>query len=147
MAGDRFRIGEKVYTTETLDEISLRDLMLFNRQAADMGLGATWADVERISAEIAALDENSVGTHPDMMLMVGVTVWASRRQAGDDVTFEQAVDVPLSKIVWLESPKDRQPKTPKKRASGKGSALVAAPEPEGDETTTHPTSEAQSESA
>lgn len=149
MAGERFKYGGKVYETDVLDNISLRDLMVFNRQVADMGLPLTWADVERISAEMAELDEAEAARHPDAMVMTGVVIWASRRAAGDEVTFEEAVDIPLSEIVWLEAPKDHRPKAAKKQ---KRSPSVLPVQSSGDDSpasheTTPGTSEIRSESA
>lgn len=140
MAGDRFKIGERVYETDALDEISLRDLMLFNSQAA--AFGVTWSDVERIVTEMSELGEEGQ-SHPDVMLMVGVTIWAARRAAGEDVTFDQAVDVPMSRIVWLESPKDHKPKAVKRARSASARAALPAAE-EGTAAVTQTTLEAQS---
>jgi hypothetical protein len=147
MAGERFKIGTKVYETDVLDTISLRDLMVFNRQVADMGLSITWADVERISAEMAEIGEaDGASRHPEAMLMTGVVIWASRRAAGDDVTFEQAVDIPMSEIVWIEAPKDHRPSKKK----GAGGSRSVQPVPSSDDEPspmTPPTSEPRSESA
>jgi hypothetical protein len=145
MAGERFKIGTKVYETDVLDDISLRDLMVFNRQVADMGLSITWADIERISVEMSELDEKDAARHPEAMLMTGVVIWASRRSAGDDVTFEQAVDIPMSQIVWLETPKDHKPK--KKGASGSRSVRPVPNSDDEPSPMTPPTSESRSESA
>jgi len=146
----RFKIDQKTYDTGSVDEISLRDVVLFNSQAADMGLPATWADVERIAGEMAERTEKD-GPHPEALLMFAVTVWAARRIAGEDVTLEQALDVPMTSIEIVEArkaPKDRQPKK-KGSGSSKGSGRATQPlalEPPL-EPTTLPTSTEQSESA
>jgi hypothetical protein len=117
----RFRLGGKVYTTASLDEISLRDLMVFERETAAMGLPMKWSDVERIGSEMAELPAD--GQHPDTLLMVGVTIWAARRAAGDDVTFEQAIDFPMKDLEFIDAPKDHQaPTNPTRARKGKGSA-------------------------
>lgn len=109
----RFKIGTKVYTTAALDEVSLRDLVLFNTQAADMGLAEKWSDVERIAGEFDAMTEAEAEGHPDKLLMIGVTVWASRRGAGEDLSFGDALDFPLSQLDFLPEPEDRKPGKPK----------------------------------
>lgn len=159
MSGElRFKIDGKVYDTASVDEISLRDVLMFNKQAADMGLPATWADVERIAAETAALAEQAkadgkkpedMAPHPDALLMFAVTVWASRRIAGDDVTLEQAVDVPMSSIEIVEGPKapkdhQRSKKKSKLQQSSARAVALVADEPS---TTTPPTSSDESASA
>lgn len=138
----RFKIGKKVYTTAALDEVSLRDLVLFNTQAADMGLDAKWSDIERIAGEFDAMTEAEAEKHPDALLMIAVTVWVSRRVAGEDLTFGDALDFPLSQLDFLPEPKDRQPgkaKGAKKpRKSTQPSAPVAEP-PEPSEAAETPT--------
>lgn len=147
MPADRFKIGSKVYRLDVLDDISLRDLMVFNRQVADMGLSITWADIERISSEMAGLSDKKASQHPEAMIMTGVSIWASRRAAGDDVTFEEAVDIPVSEIVWLEGPKDHKPsakarRSPSARPAKKPGAASSLPDQ-----TTPETSESRSVSA
>jgi hypothetical protein len=142
----RFKIGDKTYDTGAVDQISLRDVVLFNRQSADMGLGVTWADVERIAGEMAGMTEKDAA-HPEALVMFAVTVWAARRIAGDDVTLEEAVDVPMASIEILEArkaPKDHQPKKARRPAAGdRVTSLASAPS----DPTTPQTSTEQSESA
>lgn len=145
----RFRLDGKVYSVGALEDVSLRDVMLFNTQAADMGLAATWADVERVAEEMSEADKDEAEKHPDALLMLGVTIWATRRIAGDEVTFGDAVDFPLSSLVWLPDTEDRKPgkgkarkgskSKPKQKASG---AAGVPPEPSA--STTPPTSGQQS---
>lgn len=145
----RFRLDGKVYSVGALEDVSLRDVMLFNTQAADMGLAATWADVERVSEEMSAADKDEAEKHPDALLMLGVTIWATRRIAGDEVTFGDAVDFPLSALVWLPDTEDRKPgkgkarKGSKSKPKQKASAAADVP-PEPSAPTTPPTSEQQS---
>lgn len=155
MSGDvKFKINGKTYTTATVDQISLRDVMLFNPQAAEIGLGVTWGDVERIAAEMSELTEDDA-PHPQALLMFGVTVWAARRLGGDDVTLGEAIDVPMSSIEIVEAgpkaPKDRLPKKGKKTSSRKATAprslAVADEAGEGSDETTPSTSSTLSESA
>lgn len=152
----RFKIGAKVYTMTSLDDVSLRDIVMFNTEAAALGLGKTWADVEQLAAEIQAADDDAAENHPDKMLMIGVTVWASRRVAGDDVTFGEAIDVPLSAIEFLPEPGDRKPgkakahkgQGKKKKPQSQGSPAASGPSPVAVvEPTTPATSTETSESA
>lgn len=145
----RFRLDGKVYSVGALEDVSLRDVMLFNTQAADMGLAATWADVERVSEEMSAADKDEAEKHPDALLMLGVTIWATRRIAGDEVTFGDAVDFPLSALVWLPDTEDRKPGKGKARKGSKSkpkASVAADVPPEPSASTTPPTSEQQSSS-
>lgn len=145
----RFRLDGKVYSVGALEDVSLRDVMLFNTQAADMGLAATWADVERVSEEMSAADKDEAEKHPDALLMLGVTIWATRRIAGDEVTFGDAVDFPLSALTWLPDTEDRKPGKGKARKGSKSkpkASGAADVPPEPSASTTPPTSEQQSSS-
>lgn len=151
MAADdvRFRIHGTTYDTATVDQISLRDVVTFNAQAAEIGLGVTWNDVERISSEMAGM-KKSDDPHPEALVMFAVTVWAARRIAGEDISLGEALDVPMVDIEVIEAPKgpkDHQPKKAKKASkSARASALAAVP-PADEDSTTPPTSSEQSESA
>jgi hypothetical protein len=125
MAEARFKIGARVYTTAALDEISLKDLIVFGREAEAIGLPAKWSDIERIASEAADLPDGE--EHPDALLLVGVTIWASRRAAGDDVTFEQSIDFPLKDLSFLPSPTDREEPGPTKARKGKKHTSASSP--------------------
>ncbi len=118
----RFKINDKIYATSSLDELSLRDVTMFNSQAEDMGLRRKWSDVERVAQELAALPEDEAEQHPDKYLVLAVTVWATRRTAGEKVSFEEAIDVPMLNITLLPDPEDKKPGKPKAR---KGTAKKA----------------------
>lgn len=123
----RFTIDGKVYTLGAVDDISLKDLVLFNTQAADMGLTERWNDVERVATEINALTPEQAESHPDKLLMTAVTIWVARRLAGDDLSFGDAIDLPLSKVKWIADPGDKKAKTnPTKPRKPQASAEVDA---------------------
>lgn len=120
----RISIGGKVYETRSVDKISLKDLVTFRSQAADLGLDTSFSQVEAmIALPVAELE-----AHPDNLLALAVTVWATRRVAGDDVTLAEAIDVPMADIQWLPDPEDHKPGEAKRPTSRtrKASAPVAA---------------------
>lgn len=125
----RFKLGEKVYSPAGLDEISLKDLVLFNTQAEQMGLSARWSDVEQAGQEMAELSEADAERHPNKMLVIAVTIWIARRGAGEDLSFGEAIDFPMSAITFLADPEDRKPGKPKgaKKAPAKRTPKASAP--------------------
>lgn len=124
----RFSIDGKVYSMSAIDAVSLKDLILFNTQAADMGLAERWNDIERISTEINAMSTDEAEAHPSKLLMFAVTVWVSRRLAGEDLSFGEAIDIPLSSVTVLADPSDRQAKAnPTKERKPKVSAPAGDP--------------------
>lgn len=141
----RFKIGEKVYTSVGIDEISLRDMMAFNRDAGPLGF--TWADIERI------VEDEDEPQGNEKFIIMAVTIWLARRDAGEDVSFADAVEVKMSDLDILPDPGDHKPgksKGPKKaRKSTQPSAPVeSADTPDEPATTPAPQdSEKQSSTA
>ena len=121
----RFRIGEKVYQTTALDEISLKDLVLFNGQAEEIGLSYRWHDVERLAQEFEELSEAEAEAHPDKLLLIAVTVWVARRAGGDVVTFGEAIDIPMARLEFLPDAEDKRP--PKAKGGKKRPPKASAP--------------------
>jgi hypothetical protein len=126
----RIKVAGKVYTPIARDEVSLRDLMLFNHQARDFGI--TWAEVTEMMEEWDDLSEEEAASHPNLYMVIGVTIWMSRRAAGEDLTFSEAVDVNLGDVDFIPDPEDRKPgkakgaKKPRKASVPAESPAVAA---------------------
>ena len=57
-------------------------------------------------------------------------IWASRTEAGEQVSLLDAVDFPLDELEWLPEPGDHKKKDPRKpraaKASGRGGERPAA---------------------
>jgi len=105
----RFKLHGKVYAMSALDEVSLKDVVLFNSQAEEIGLRRKWSDVERVAVEIAEMPPDEADAHPEKLLAIAVTIWATRRVAGDSVTFGEAIDFPMNAIDFLPDTEDRRP--------------------------------------
>lgn len=125
MAG-RFRLRGKLYEMSSINEISLKDLLLFNTQAEELGIPERWADVELAALDMSAMKTAREGlTHPMRNVVIAVTVWISRRAAGEDLSFSDAIDFPLAEVEFLPDPGDRKAGptkgAAKKRPAKKGS--------------------------
>lgn len=100
-------IDGTTYDGKTIDSLSIKHAVQFNRECAAHGYGVTWQDIERIRAEIAALPTNAEREqHPDALLLTAVSIWASRIAAGDDVTFEDVIELPLGRMAFILEPGD-----------------------------------------
>lgn len=139
----RFTIkGVGTYETAALDKISLLDLMMFNQQAADLGMPYAWDEVEAIAHKLDDIVQwEGAGSDPatkppevsrrDEVLLLAVTVWASRRIAGDQVSFAEAINFPMTDYDMLPDPQDRKApgnpqKPPRKPQRSRRPASVAA---------------------
>lgn len=134
----RYKVGGKVYSLDALERVTLKDVLVFDGQAADVGLSCTWDDVMRL----AELDEDAMTGH-QQMLMFGVAVWAAQRVAGEPVTLDEALSHPVQDYEVLPDPQDRKvgsrpptkgqgprkKKTSSKAGARKGSAAAAADAP------------------
>lgn len=129
----RFRIGETVYNAASVQRVTLRQALGFQRSTAELGDPMTWqqaqqrmADfLDRLNATDNAKARDAVARlDPDFVLTVAVIVWSARLAAGEDLLWEDALDIGLDEIEWLESPTDRRPRKdpPQARPAGSGRA-------------------------
>lgn len=133
----RFRLRGKTYTVPGFDEVNIKDIIQFDQQAASMGLTARWKDIVELSQKSEGMTEVEAAGDPLSYVMLVVTIWTSRRSAGETCTFEEASEMTLSEVEWIPAPKDRQPKkATKKSASRPGSAAAVPDEPDSPEPTT-----------
>lgn len=106
----RFRIADAEYDAATIEDITLRDTLVFERQMADLGRPMSWPDMMRMIVRLAAIpDPSTRGEDPDAMWSLAVTIWASKRLAGEDVTVAEATDFRLSDLVFLPDPVTESP--------------------------------------
>ena len=128
----RFRIGKTVYVMPGMDEISLRDIVRFNTEATALGIDERWGDVVRASREMSGMTEQRAEEHDLSALVLAASIWLARRTAGEDISFEDAIDIPQSAIEWLVSPEDHKPgkrKAAKKAATKSTRTSAPADEP------------------
>lgn len=135
-----FRSGDRVYEIVEVDQISLRDLITFPRDAETvLGEPMTWAQAQALNEEILALDPKDRDDHPMGPFVLSVVIWASRRAAGDAITFGECLDAPFEWVA-VKQPGDRKPgkrkgakKAPAKkstRTSARASGPRAVPDPQ-----------------
>lgn len=106
----RFKIADAEYDAATIEDVTLRDTLVFERQMADLGRPMSWPELMRMVMRLAAIaDPSARGEDPDAMWSLAVTVWASKRLAGEDVTVAEAVDFRLSDLVFLPDPETETP--------------------------------------
>lgn len=128
----RFMIGDNptVYVLPAMNEVPLKDVILFNTQAADMGLKVNWHDIEEAAQQMAVLDlvdpEGEAPDHPLNHEVLAASLWAARRRAGEDVTLSDATDIRVSDLRWLPDPEDRKPGKSKAAKKGRRTSGLAA---------------------
>lgn len=125
-----FRSDGKVYEVVEVDQISLRDLITFPRDAeAVLGEPMTWAQAQDLNRELMALSPAERDEHPMAPFVLSVVIWSSRRAAGDAVTFAECLDASFE-WVSVKQPQDRQPGKRKgaKKAPAKKATRTSAPD-------------------
>jgi hypothetical protein len=122
-----------VYEGRTIDTLAIKHALQFDRECREHGYPLTWADVERIRAEMAGLEtDDERARHPDALVLTAVTVWASRLAAGESVTFDEVISVPLGSMRFVvDEPDPSKDSTgaaaPDPRRARPGSGRAAAP--------------------
>lgn len=118
-------VGDKHYPGVQVEDLSLLNVMALQRELTlnNISRCKTWEDVQALVTEMQAIPEGDRKTHPEMLFMTSLLVWAARVSAGERVSLLDAVDVPISQLRFVNEPQDRAPgkaKAPKR--SPKGSA-------------------------
>lgn len=133
-----FRSGGKVYELVERDQISLRDVVTFPRDAAKvLGEPYTWSQFEKLAREVEALTEDEREEHPMAPFVLAVTIWSSRRAAGDKISFDECLDEDFEWVA-IKRPTDREPgkrkgakKAPAKKSPRKAPAKASRPAADG----------------
>lgn len=126
----RFSCRGKVYFLKDVDEVPMRLLLELQQQTADAGRPLTAGDIEEMSERLGKLDKTARNKDPDALWMSALTVWISMRLAGDEITFSEVIDIPLSQLKTIPVATDRQRPAaadPTKRPTRKVSGGAAKP--------------------
>jgi hypothetical protein len=86
----------------------------------------TWAQFEALAVEMSGLSPAEQAAHPMAAFVMAVSIWSSRRAAGDKVTFAEVLDEPFE-WVSVKQPQDRSPG--KRKGAKKAPAKKAAARP------------------
>jgi hypothetical protein len=147
----RFKIGETLYDGANLDRLSLKDILLLENATEALGRPLKWHEIQQWTEELdrlamaaahginkaardAAMEERN--RHPGNIWVMALVIWASRRLAGESISFEDAIDFPMADLEFLPDPKDERAANPTKaRPTPKGSGRAAKPRPARSKTT------------
>lgn len=106
----RFVIAGTTYDARAIQSLTLKHVLAFNRESEREGYGVTWGDLEQLNGDIQAIrDEAEKRRHPGTLILLAVSIWASRIAAGEDIPFGDAIDVPLDQMEFLPDPQDAPP--------------------------------------
>lgn len=125
----KFKIRDQTYDGATLDDLTLKMVLQLEKETREFGRLIRLADVQAMAEELDKLKTNTErGNHPDTPWVLAVTIWASRRLAGESVTFEEAIDFPMGELTFLKQPLDHlEPANPTRSRPRKGSGPVVKP--------------------
>lgn len=107
----RFKLEGRTYNVATVDRLSLRDLLMLEKETAELGQPMKWSDLKRIVNDtVAAIGAKDEGfeDRDDFPWFLGIIIWAARRDAGEELTFSEAVDFPLADFEFLPEPEDHK---------------------------------------
>lgn len=118
----RFTLGGREYDVASVQDVTLRDTLVLEAQMRELGREMTWPDLTTMILKLSKIkDDKARAAHPDAMWSLAVTIWASRRAAGEDVTIAQAADFRMSDLQWVdEKPEPEADPTEAQPAPGLG---------------------------
>ncbi|MGX7679074.1 hypothetical protein ACSMXN_09250 [Jatrophihabitans sp. DSM 45814] len=135
----KFMIGDRLYNDAALDQLSLKDILILEMETEKLGRPLKFAQVQgwaeefnrladrmadkRATAAVRAEAEKSLTEHEGALWVTAITIWASRKIAGEEITFGAAIDFPMGSLRILPEPEDRKaPADPTRARPGSGRA-------------------------
>jgi glutathione S-transferase len=139
----KIQIGDTVYPVKSPDDLSVLDLLMLEQESAAVGRKLTMPVLkgmqESIDAAVAsertpAARKQAREEHPESLWMFAITIWASRRAAGEHITFADAISFPMRELTPIPEPGDEvadevDPTRAQRRASAPGVARRAKQTP------------------
>src|SRR5689334_5336144 len=94
MAAQQLRMTIKgtVYTVPAFDEVTLKDILQFDREADELGIAEEWADVEDIAIRAADTAGPGVAVRQYRILILA-SVWLAKRFAGESISLDEAAEI------------------------------------------------------
>ena len=102
----KIMIQGREYTAVADDSITLADLVVLKAQT-----GLSRADLFDLFEQVQGLSEAQMQRSDEALLIAGVSVWLARRHAGEQLSLEQACDVPMGQVEFVREPGDPEPTT------------------------------------
>lgn len=97
-------IQGREYAAVADDSITLADLVVLKAQT-----GLSRADLFDLFESVKGLSEAQMQRSDEALLIAGVSVWLARRHAGEQLTLEEACDVPMGEVEFVREPSDPEP--------------------------------------
>lgn len=121
----KIKIADRIYPVAVLDDLTLKMLLQLEQETAEFGHPMRANDIRLISDRMRKLDNDEErAADPDVLWLTATVIWSARKLAGEDVTFDQAVDFPMSDLSYIAEPQDRLPDPTKPRNSRKSSGAA-----------------------
>lgn len=124
----RIKIKDKIYDAASLNQVSLKDVLKFEQETEEFGHRLTWSEVQDMTSRVEAMSPEERGQSTEALWLTAVAVWATRRIAGEPVTFDQAIDFPAHELQLLPDPQDH--KAPKAKGAKAKTASAQDVKPE-----------------
>jgi hypothetical protein len=112
----RFRVSKDgpEYELRGVQDVSLLDLIRLQSESAALGKSLTVGTLNQMRIERrkdctdkdGKVDVDALDAHPHSMWLMGTNLWASRRLAGEDVSFADALGVSYDDLTFIPDEDD-----------------------------------------
>ena len=118
----KFYIKDRLYDAAAIQSITLEQVMEFDREAKARNFGFSFADLEELNARLTKMTEQERRGDPGVLLILSLTIWASRMAAGEKVSYSEAIDVPMSDLLFVRDEEDKKKPDPRRARPASGRA-------------------------
>lgn len=114
----KLRVDGRLYDPASPAELSLRDLINLERVTTELGMPVNLGIIEQRETELREIRakyatkaerDRITGQQPWAQMLFAVNVYAARRKAGDDVTFDDCLDLSPVDVAFIQEAGDEEP--------------------------------------
>ena len=119
----KLRVGDRFYPAAQIQSMTLLDTLEMQAALRDnpgISSARSMVDVLSLLDEFVSLPSRAEQLdYPEGTFLTAVTIWVTRRRAGERLPFLDAIDIPINDYEWVRESSDPE-------LSAEGKALVSA---------------------
>lgn len=117
-------IAGREYPQPDFDRVTVWQQISFQKET-----GMTPKDIREMGERVQSMTQEQREDSTDALIVAGIAIWIARASAGEDVTFQQACDIPFSDVQFVAEPGDEESPDPRPAPPAIGRGVASRPLP------------------